>query len=249
MFQKSLISLGILLVPVSACLWASSMPLSQAESQLISFSWGEKIIKKLNPIIEELSTEDLRRLQANVSAYIDTYQSGTFYRAIFEYILLKLSYEIDPTLYDTPSLEIEMKVMTWSTISVEYAGYLSDGTQFDSSYDRGRTLDFTAWIGQMIAGFDAAVIGMQVWETKRVIISPEAAYGEYDAEKAQYIPREELTSFIEAWFTLEIGEVLPTQFGEFTIIDSNSEGITINTNHYLAGKTLTFDIEIISIEN
>ena len=65
-------------------------------------------------------------------------------------------------------------------VKVNYRGTLDDGTQFDSSYDRGETLDFTCGAHQMIPGFDYAVADMAVGEKKTVHLAPSEAYGEHD---------------------------------------------------------------------
>jgi FKBP-type peptidyl-prolyl cis-trans isomerase 2 len=175
------------------------------------------------------------------------YSWNDFFVVILDYIRLKALYELEPTLYDYDK-EI-LWVGVWDNVSVHYTGYLDDGTQFDSSYDRWVTLDFTVWDGQMISGFDSAVIGMKVWELKRVIIPAADAYGEHDDNRTDFILRSDLQSFVDAWHNLEAWEELPTQYGNFTIIDSNEQGVTVDMNHSLAWKTLTFDIELIEIND
>lgn len=80
-------------------------------------------------------------------------------------------------------------------VSVNYTGTLEDGTKFDSSYDRGQALEFTAGAGQMIPGFDAGIMGMKVGDKKTLTLSPEEAYGKYDETKKQVVPRADLASF------------------------------------------------------
>jgi len=142
----------------------------------------------------------------------------------------------------------EKLIASGSKISVHYTGSLDDGTIFDSSHPRGQTLDFTAGAGQMIKGFDDAVIGMKIGEKKTITLAPSEAYGEYDESKKQVIEKSQLESFKNAGYTLEVGEELPTQYGMFKIIDADDTTITLDTNHELAGKTLTFEIEIVDIK-
>ena len=142
----------------------------------------------------------------------------------------------------------EKVISNWSEISVHYTGTLEDGTEFDSSRPRWETLDFTAGAGQMIAWFDAAVIGMKVGETKTVTLPPSEAYGEYDESKKQVIEKSQLKSFKNAGYELKVGEELPTQYGMFKIVESDETNITLDTNHELAWKTLTFEIEIVDIK-
>lgn len=110
-------------------------------------------------------------------------------------------------------------VESGDAIEVHYTGTLEDGEKFDSSRDRGETLPFTVGAGQMIPGFDAGVVGMKKWETKVLTLEPKDAYGERDDSKLQTIPKKDLASFTAAGIKLEVGEKLPTQYGEFTIVD------------------------------
>lgn len=104
-------------------------------------------------------------------------------------------------------------------IEVHYTGTLENGEKFDSSRDRGETLPFTVGAGQMIPGFDKGVVGMQEWEAKVLTLEPKDAYGERDDSKMQTIPKKDLASFTAAGIKLEVGEKLPTQYGEFTIVE------------------------------
>jgi len=104
-------------------------------------------------------------------------------------------------------------------IDVHYTWTLQDGEKFDSSRDRGETLSFTVGAGQMIPGFDSGVAWLKEWETKILTLEPKDAYGERDDSKMQTIPKKDLASFTAAGIKLEVGEKLPTQYGEFTIVD------------------------------
>ncbi|MDD3646392.1 MAG: peptidylprolyl isomerase [Candidatus Gracilibacteria bacterium] len=139
-------------------------------------------------------------------------------------------------------------VQNGDEIAVHYRGTLEDGSQFDSSYDRGETLPFTVGAGQMIKGFDAGVVGMNVGEKKTLTLTPEEAYGEYSEEAKQVITKADLSSFSAAGFELVVGEKIPTQFGELEIIDADEENVTLDMNHPLAGKTLTFEVELVEIK-
>ena len=141
----------------------------------------------------------------------------------------------------------DMTVQAWDNIRVHYTGTLEDGTVFDTSRERDQTLDFAVGAGQMIAGFDAWVVGMTEWETKTLTLSPEEAYGERNPELTEVIPREELQDFVNAGIELEVGNTLPTQFGELTILETDEETVTVDVNHPLAGKTLTFEVELVEI--
>ncbi len=112
------------------------------------------------------------------------------------------------------------------TIEVNYTGTLEDGTKFDSSLDRGKTLPFTVGAGQMIKGFDTGVIGMKLGESKVLTLAPKDAYGEYDETRRQTVPKKDLASFVAAGFKLEVGEKLPTQMGELTILEVLDDEVT-----------------------
>jgi len=97
----------------------------------------------------------------------------------------------------------------------------------------------------MIAGFDEAIVGMKVWETKTVTIEPSKAYWEYDPNKTQEVPLAQLPekegSYVE-------GDELGSPVGKVTIIEVKEDAVIIDTNHFLAGKTLIFDITVKEIK-
>jgi FKBP-type peptidyl-prolyl cis-trans isomerase 2 len=134
-------------------------------------------------------------------------------------------------------------------IAVNYIGTLSDGTKFDSSYDRGETLDFTVGEGEMIAGFDNAVKGMKVGDKKTVTLLPEEAYGEWDEDRVIKIDRSEF----DEPFTYSVGDDILLQNSSgyqasFPIVEITDEYVAIDTNPELAGKELTFEIEVVKLE-
>ena len=132
-------------------------------------------------------------------------------------------------------------------VSVHYTGTLADGTVFDSSRERA-PLQFTVGAGQMISGFDKAVKGMKVGEIKTVTLPPEEAYGAYREDQVITVNKDELPADI----TIELGgqlEIHPQSGGTIlvTITDVTENTVTLDANHHLAGKELTFEIELISI--
>lgn len=133
-------------------------------------------------------------------------------------------------------------------VSIHYTGTLEDGEKFDSSLDRGTPLEFEAGAGQMIAGFDAGVMGMKVGEKKTLEIEPTDGYGEYDDTRIQTVEKSALASFEAAGYKLEVGEVLPTQGIQVAIKEVDGDSITLDLNHPLAGKKLMFDVELIKIK-
>jgi peptidylprolyl isomerase len=133
------------------------------------------------------------------------------------------------------------------SVKVHYTGKLDDGTVFDSSVGR-EPLDFTVGAGQLIAGFDEAVVGMAVGETKTVRIAPEQAYGPHNPEMTLQVPRSDLPAEIQP----ELGMQLEaSQEGGHsmvvTVVEVTDESVTFDANHPLAGKTLTFEIEVVEL--
>lgn len=105
-------------------------------------------------------------------------------------------------------------------VDVHYTGTLEDGEKFDSSLDRGETLWFTVGNWEMIPGFDAGVVGMKEGEKKTLVLKAKDAYGE---SRPQTIEKKDLESFINAGIKLEVGEKLPTQYGELPILEVNDK--------------------------
>jgi len=141
------------------------------------------------------------------------------------------------------------KVKAGDTISVHYTGTLEDGTVFDTSKERD-PLQFDVSSGMMIPGFDAAVVDMAAGDNKTVNIAAAEAYGEPREEMVATFPR---TSF-PAEINPEIGQqlALTTPSGQpLNVIVTKIEGndITLDGNHFLAGKDLTFEIEVVEILN
>lgn len=130
-------------------------------------------------------------------------------------------------------------------VEVHYKGTLEDGTVFDESYTNNQPLPFTVGAGQMIKGFDAAVVGMKVGDKKTVTLPPAEAYGERVAESTLMIPKEQLG---ESANTVKVGDKLYDQYGRsVTILEITDKEVKVDTNHELAGKTLIFDIEMMKI--
>ena len=133
-------------------------------------------------------------------------------------------------------------------VQVNYTGKLTDGTVFDSSVGRA-PLEFTLGNDETIPGFEKAVLGMKVGEKKTVTIPADEAYPYFD-ELVIAVPRERIRTEAEP----VVGQVLSTTGpdGEeirFTITNISDNGtVTLDGNYALAGKDLTFDIELLKIE-
>ena len=131
-------------------------------------------------------------------------------------------------------------------VKVHYVGTLDDGTKFDSSRDRGEPLAFTCMAGQMIPGFDAAVRDMEVGSTVTIRLEPEDAYGPRRMDMVQTLPLGQLPGAEN----LEVGQrvMLGTPTGQpikATVTDKTQDAITFDMNHEMAGKALTFEIELL----
>lgn len=132
-------------------------------------------------------------------------------------------------------------------VSVHYTGTLEDGEVFDSSRER-EPLSFTVGAGQMIPGFDKAVKGMELNEVKKVTLPAEDAYGDSNPELVQEVSKEQLPKDLEP----QVGQQLASQLSNgqqitVYVTEVKEESILVDANHPLAGKPLTFEIELVSI--
>jgi peptidylprolyl isomerase len=137
---------------------------------------------------------------------------------------------------------------TGDTVKVHYTCTLEDGTVFDSTSNK-EPLEFVLGAGTVIPGFEAAVTGMQAGESKTVNIPSEQAYGQRDDSKFMEINRSELPPEVKP----EAGQVLQMRQADgntsmITVSQVNDDSITVDTNHPLAGKNLTFQIELVEVK-
>ncbi|HEX9645415.1 MAG TPA: FKBP-type peptidyl-prolyl cis-trans isomerase [Acidimicrobiia bacterium] len=137
----------------------------------------------------------------------------------------------------------ERVVQEGDDISVHYVGTLDDGSEFDSSRERGTTLDFTVGAGDVVDGFDSAVLGMTVGELKTVRIEPADAYGERSDDSILEVPIDQMPDGVKA------GDQLTTADGsrQVTVVEVRADVVVVDANHPLAGQALTFEIEMIAI--
>ncbi len=148
-------------------------------------------------------------------------------------------------------------VAAGDTIKVNYVGKFEDGKVFDTSleavakeselYNELREytpLEFTVSAGQMIPGFDKGVVGMKKGDKKTINIAPADGYGEIREDLVQKLP---LSGFQGAGIEPKVGETYNFQVAQGTVLKIEGEEVTIDFNHFLAGKTLVFDVEIIDI--
>lgn len=139
------------------------------------------------------------------------------------------------------------QVKTGDTVQIHYRGTLQDGTEFDSSQGRD-PLEFEVGSGQIIPGLDKALPGMSEGDRKTVDVPCAEAYGEAKPEARHDVPRANIPDHIP----LDIGTRLQMQSPDgqavaVTVANVTDETVTLDANHPLAGKDLTFEIELVSI--
>ena len=134
-----------------------------------------------------------------------------------------------------------------NTVKVHYTGKFEDGTVFDTSADRD-PLEFTIGRGQLIPGFEQAVIGMSPGESKTVNIPADEAYGQHNAEMLTEVDRSQFPADLNP----EVGQQLQLnrpdgQTVVVTVASVSESTVTLDANHPLAGKDLIFDIQLVEI--
>lgn len=139
------------------------------------------------------------------------------------------------------------QVKTGDTVRIHYTGTLADGTQFDSSAGRD-PLEFAVGSGQIIPGLDKALPGMAVGDRKQVVVSADEAYGQPNPEARQAVPRSEIPDHIPLDLGTQLQVQTPTgQTMTVVVAEVTETEVTLDANHPLAGKELTFDIELVAI--
>lgn len=140
-----------------------------------------------------------------------------------------------------------MTINDGDTVTVHYTGRLEDGTVFDTSEGRD-PLSFEMGAGRLIPGFEKAVDGKDVGDKVTATIPAEEAYGPHDPALVQEMDRERVQGT-----ELELGQVLglETEDGnayQATVVGLTDDMVTLDFNHFLAGKTLIFEIEVVKVE-
>lgn len=139
------------------------------------------------------------------------------------------------------------QVKKGDTVNVHYTGKLKDGTVFDSSADR-EPLQFTLGEGQIIPGFEQGVIGMKPGETKTVDIPADKAYGPHRKELVLVVNKSKIPAHLKP----EVGQQLKLNQPDgravpVRVTNVSESKVTLDANHPLAGKDLTFEIELVEI--
>ena len=139
------------------------------------------------------------------------------------------------------------KAETGNTVKVHYTGRLDDDTQFDSSAGRD-PLEFTLGTGQVIPGFEEAVTGMSIGDSKTVTIPADQAYGPHHADLILVVERSQIPAHINP----EVGQQLEIhqqdgRAAAVVITEVTDESVSLDANHPLAGQDLIFDLELVEI--
>jgi len=144
-------------------------------------------------------------------------------------------------------LESAVPAKSGDTVRVDYTGTFDDGEVFDSSVGKD-PLEFTIGENQVIPGFEEAVIGMKIGESKTVKIPADDAYGPYHEDMVMVVSRDKLPPGMNP----EIGQWLQLgqsggQTMQVKVIDVSESTVTLDANHPMAGKDLTFEIKLVEI--
>jgi len=134
------------------------------------------------------------------------------------------------------------------TVKVHYTGKLTNGQVFDSSLER-EPLEITIGEGQLIPGFENAILDMKVNDKKTVEIAKEEAYGDVKEELFHQVEKDQLPQDIKP----EVGMGLASKGPDgtehqFRVVDIKEDHIVVDGNHPLAGQDLVFDLELVEIK-
>ena len=140
-----------------------------------------------------------------------------------------------------------MVVKNGDTIKVNYTGTLNDGTVFDSNESADKpSLEFKVGSGQLIKGFDEAVVGMNIGDVKNIKLKPEEAYGERRQDLIQKVPTERIPDEVKKSSVVGV----KTQDGQTMnaiVLEKESDYTILDLNHPLAGRELNFKITVVEI--
>ena len=141
------------------------------------------------------------------------------------------------------------KVENGSFVRVDYKGILENGQVFDTSHGR-RPIEIQMGAGQLIKGFENELMGMALNEKKVFTLAPEDAYGQRDEDQTHSFPRSEVPPAIKPRVGMTIGLSNPEgQQVPARIVHLDDEKLTLDLNHPLAGKSLTFEIQVVGISS
>lgn len=136
-----------------------------------------------------------------------------------------------------------------NTVTLHYTGTLNDGTTFDTSHERNEPISVTVGAGQLIQGFNDALLGMEAGETKTFTLTPDQAYGDRNPEQQAELDRKVFPEDFEFSEGMTVpltgpggGHVLAT------LTEIRDDVVVADLNHPMAGKDLTFEVEVLTVE-
>jgi peptidylprolyl isomerase len=138
-------------------------------------------------------------------------------------------------------------IQTGQKVSVHYVGTLEDGAQFDNSYERGTPLEVEVGVGKVIPGFDKALMSMEIGEIRDVAIPETEAYGPRNPDAVETVPRGAFPAEMQLSEGMQVQGQGPMGPIIATVMQATDESVTLDMNHPLAGQTLNFKIELISL--
>lgn len=240
--MKKIIFLVLVFLLISIQAQVSAYSLTELEQN--KNIYVQYLDSKVSPTLKKYSVDKLETIldfiDINLVKFEETWdlKNISIFSAFRDLVYLQLEKKENEVLI----------VRAWDKVSVQYTWKFEDWEKFDSSLDRGEALEFEVWDGNIISWFELWVKGLSIWDKKTFIVLPSEAYGEYDDSMFEVVNKSDLSSFVEAGYSLEVWEKLPTMYGEFEIIGADDQTVTIDLNHPLAGKTLIFDVEILDIK-
>jgi FKBP-type peptidyl-prolyl cis-trans isomerase 2 len=210
--------------------------------------YREKIRAGNEPLFKKMTCNFFRGFHILVSD-VDYYESHIRIPISFIYISFA---RIKLELVGMPAKKAKatevMTVKKGDTVKVHYTGSLEDGTVFDSSESHGTPLEFQVGAGQVIPGFENAMVGMKKDEEKEIKLSVSEAYGEYNPQMVRKVPKAQLPKDQEPKVGMILIVGLPNGMQvPVKIVAVDAESVSIDLNHPLAGKALNFKIKIVGI--
>lgn len=137
-----------------------------------------------------------------------------------------------------------------TVVMIEYTLTLDDGEIYDSSVETG-PLEYLHGHGQLIAGLEAALMGMRRGDSKDVVVTPDVGYGEYDPEAVEFVPNDALPDDLELepGMSLDLYDEESDQEIEAFVAEIRPEGVLLDMNHPLAGETLHFTVKVLEVRS
>ena len=132
------------------------------------------------------------------------------------------------------------------TVKVHYKGTLADGTVFDSSEDRD-PLEFLTGSEQVLPGFEAAVVELEVGKSKTVTLAAVDAYGDRDEDMVGMVPRDSIPDDMDIEVDMMLQMETEDGIMPVRVVEIAEDSVTLDANHPLAGEALTFEVTLVEI--